>query len=188
MFLLTPVKGRIRSEKLDIAEDIRNLFPLAPKALVDFSDALDDIDVPCVRGSPGSFFQFSGFLERRRVPSAVSRWLNDAIVTHNVGSKLVEKSGIISSDADLRIRPFTVAERTTVQRWLMLSQEIDALSSIAVMVQKTLDLTSEEDRALKFSSDNTLKSVERKITGLKEKQDAATPQWWKEWRHVTEEQ
>ncbi|KAG6885665.1 hypothetical protein C0993_011429 [Termitomyces sp. T159_Od127] len=182
MFILTPIKGRIRSEKFYFGQDIRDMFPLAPKSFVDFSHALDDVDVPCLRGRPGRFFQFSGHLETRRLPLIVNRWLNDAVVTHNVGPKLVEKSGTINPDVDLRIRPFTVEEHDTVQNWLMLSQEIDALTLLAEVSAEL----SQGRKDLEIPGDSTVKILERKITWLKAEQEAITPQWWKEWRHVSQ--
>lgn len=211
MSLLTPIKGRIRSEKLDPAADIRDLLPTVPQVLSDFTRALEDIDVLCLRGRPGHFFSFTGFSARQQVPLLVNRWLNDAVVTHKVGPKLAENSGIIASDVDPRIRPFTVEEREVVRSWLKLNQEIEALTKVALVrfssfvkfdrinandyksktLQETVDLTSElsrkgKDLELPFNPDDKfLKSLGERITGLKAKQDAVTPQWWKEWRHVS---
>ncbi|KAG5350884.1 hypothetical protein C0989_008918 [Termitomyces sp. Mn162] len=141
------------------------------------------MDVPCMRGRPDYFFRFDGFkfLQQRQIAPMMDCWLNDAVATSGVGQELAKRSGILTSDADPRIRPFTVEERKAVQSWLALSEKIESLTRILESLQKTLVTQLVRDKR-----DNAIKSLEHKIAELKAKQNAVTPQWWEEWRHISQ--
>ncbi|KAG6817346.1 hypothetical protein H0H87_009945 [Tephrocybe sp. NHM501043] len=180
---------RIRSEKLDIGQDLRETYPLAPKALVNFTHSLDDVDVPCLNDVPAPFFRLFGFhptSERLGLAGLLKDWLGNAVVTHGTGPKLVEKSGIISSDDDLRIRPYTLEERAGVERWLALSQEIDAMSRVARTMKETQELARATNKAVPQDVlDKTIESLESKVVELQARQDEVTPDWWQKWKGRT---
>ncbi|KAG6908329.1 hypothetical protein DXG01_005240 [Tephrocybe rancida] len=180
--------GRIRSEKLDIGNDVRSLIPMAPRALVDFTHALDEVDVPCLQGTPSPFFGLTGFYstEKRGLSTLLDHWLNDAVVTHGAGQTLVVNSDLVSDD-DPRIRPFTLEERTTVERWLALSQEIESMVRVAVSMRRTHELASASNKVFPQDVfDKTIESLESKIAELQAEQVAITPEWWKEYVHRSE--
>ncbi|KAG6873951.1 hypothetical protein C0995_008990 [Termitomyces sp. Mi166 len=178
-------KGRIQSEKLDILDQDYLDNRLIPQVV---THALDGIDVLCIRGRRGFFFRFSGLLEERPIASMVNRRLNDINVTHDLGQKLVKKSGLITSDADPRIRPFTLEERKAVQRCLSLSQDIQSMTRLAQGYSALVQLMT-KDLAVpqNFTHyENKIKSIESEIAELRAKKDAVTPLWWKEWRQISQ--
>ncbi|KAG6842289.1 hypothetical protein C0991_010577 [Blastosporella zonata] len=180
--------GRIRSEKLDTGSDVRGMFPLAPKSFVDFTHALDEVDVPCLHGDPAPFFRLFGFQlpsEKRDLSRTLRRQLDEAVVSHGMGPKLVEESGIISSSDDPRIRPYTMEERENVREWLSLSQQIESMSRVAESIRKTHDLTIANDKEFPQEVFNkTIESLESKIAELQAEQKATTPEWWKDWQNI----
>ncbi|KAG5720236.1 hypothetical protein E4T56_gene3323 [Termitomyces sp. T112] len=179
------LNGRIQTEKIVSGEVLRDRFTRDnfPQYFIDLTHKLDDMDVPCMRGRPDYFFRFDGFkfLQQRQIAPMMDCWLNDAVATSGVGQELAKRSGILTSDADPRIRPFTVEERKAVQSWLALSEKIESLTRILESLQKTLVTQLVRDKR-----DNAIKSLEHKIAELKAKQNAVTPQWWEEWRHISQ--
>ncbi|KAG6813910.1 hypothetical protein H0H92_005759 [Tricholoma furcatifolium] len=176
--------GRIRCEKLSITNELKS-FPDAPKHLVDMAHAFDELDITRLRGEFAPFVHAFGFhvSGKRGVGTTINDWINNAIVSHDAGPLLVEKSGIITSDDDPRIRPCTLEERRSVEKWLLLSQEIQSITRVAGSFRATNEAARSQGGVVPQDLfDNTIKTMEQKIAELKAEQDEITPSWWKEWK------
>ncbi|KAF5381989.1 hypothetical protein D9615_004327 [Tricholomella constricta] len=185
-------KGRIRAERPDFGSDLREMLPMAPQAFVDFTHALDDVDVQILRGMPTPFFSLAGFLtpERRAIVPVAADWLNNMIVRHDAAQTLVEESGTITPDDDPRIRPFSREERSKNMEWMYLGGEIEMMRRVITSMKET----HEQGRILVVGSkkpfpqdvfESTVNNLQSKIEELETKRSETTPAWWKEWLEMS---
>ncbi|GLB40458.1 hypothetical protein LshimejAT787_0803290 [Lyophyllum shimeji] len=187
-------KGRIRAQASNLGRDLREMLPaFAPQNLVDWTQAIDAVDVQILRGQPGPFFTVAGFStpERRGIGMALADWLNTLVVHHDAAPKLAEKSGTISSDADPRIRPFSPEEQARNTQWMLLGVEIESTKRV-VSSMKDIDLDkahivvmgNKKGRSQEIFK-STISSLESKIQELEAKREESTPSWWKEWLEMS---
>ncbi|KAG5644382.1 hypothetical protein DXG03_008610 [Asterophora parasitica] len=184
--------GRIRAERRDLGKELREIMPGAPQMFIDFTHEMDDVDIANLRGEPSPFFNVAGFLtpERRAIAPAAAEWLNRLIITHEAGPTLVEKSGIITSDDDPRIRPCSFEERTRNMEWMLLSGEMESMKRVVTSMKET----HENGRIVHVGSktatpqdifDATIKSLQSRIEEIETQRKENTPPWWKEWLDIS---
>ncbi|KAF8071981.1 hypothetical protein FPV67DRAFT_1483379 [Lyophyllum atratum] len=186
-------KGCIRSQSQHLGQDFRELLPSAPQSFIDWTHDMDDVDVQVLRGEPSPFFTLAGFStpEKRGIAAVVAEWLNNAVVHYDAAPKLVEKSGMISSDADPRIRPFSPEEQAKNTEWMLLGVEIESTKRVIASMK---DINIDKARVVVVGNkraipqdifDNTINSLQSKINDLEAKRQETTPAWWKEWQEIS---
>jgi len=184
-------QGRIRAQTSNLGRDLRDMLPaLAPQSLTDWTHAIDAVDIQILRGRPSPFFTVAT-PEKRRIGTAVAEWFNNMVVNYDATSKLAEESGEISSDGDLRIRPFSLEEQAKNTRWMLLGVEIESTRRI---VSSMKDINLDTARIVVVGNkkgisqdifDSTINSLESKIKELEAKREETTPSWWREWLEMS---
>lgn len=187
-------KGRIRAERLDLGSEIREMLPMAPQSFVEFTHEMDAIDVQVLRGEPPSFFSVAGFVtpDKRGIAQAASDWLNTQVLTHGAAPALAEKTGVITSDDDPRIRSLSFDEKMENTKWMLLSGDIASMKRVVEQMKEThaqgriITIGGGKKAFPEDIFDTTISNLQSKIDELETRRRETTPSWWKEWLELSE--